>query len=72
MDFQDKVLKCVDCRTDFVFSVKDQKFFHEKQFTNEPKRCKSCKTRRVAVLAGAPQMHRAPKVETRTNCSQCG
>ena len=50
MEFQDKVLKCIDCGGDFVFTAGEQLFFHDKQFKNEPKRCKACKTRRVAVL----------------------
>ena len=71
MQFQDKILKCIDCGTDFVFTAGEQLFFHDKQFKNEPKRCKTCKGKRVAVL-GAPQNHGYAKVETRTNCSQCG
>jgi len=75
MEFQDKVLKCVDCGSDFVFTAGEQLFFHDKQFKNEPKRCKACKTKRVAVL-GAPQApgqtHRYTKVETQAVCSGCG
>jgi CxxC-x17-CxxC domain-containing protein len=71
MQFQDKVLKCIDCGTDFVFTAGEQLFFHDKHFKNEPKRCKTCKGKRVAVL-GASQGQGYAKVETRTNCSQCG
>ena len=71
MQFQDKVLKCIDCGTDFVFTAGEQLFFHDKQFRNEPKRCKNCKSKRVAVL-GTTQGQGHAKVETRTNCSQCG
>ena len=70
MQFQDKILKCVDCGTDFVFTAGEQLFFHDKQFKNEPKRCKTCKSKRVAVLGATGQGY--TKVETRTNCSQCG
>jgi CxxC-x17-CxxC domain-containing protein len=72
MEFQDKVLKCVDCGADFVFTAGEQLFFHDKQFKNEPKRCKACKGKRVAVLGAAPAGQSYPKVETRTTCSQCG
>jgi CxxC-x17-CxxC domain-containing protein len=75
MEFQDKVLKCIDCGADFVFTAGEQLFFHDKQFKNEPKRCKACKTKRVAVLGAAPVTggnHGYNKVETRTSCSQCG
>ena len=43
-EFQDRALKCVDCGTDFVFTAGEQQFYHEKNFRNEPKRCKACKT----------------------------
>ena len=72
MEFQDKILKCVDCGTDFVFTAGEQLFFHDKNFKNEPKRCKSCKGKRVAVLGPGPQGRSYAKTETRTNCSQCG
>lgn len=72
MEFQDKVLKCVDCGTEFVFTAGEQLFFHDKQFKNEPKRCKGCKSKRVAVLGAGSPSHSYQKTETRTNCSQCG
>jgi CxxC-x17-CxxC domain-containing protein len=72
MEFQDKVLKCVDCGSDFVFTAGEQLFFHDKQFKNEPKRCKACKAKRVAVLGGSPGNSAPTKTETRTTCSQCG
>jgi CxxC-x17-CxxC domain-containing protein len=74
MEFQDKVLKCIDCGADFVFTSGEQLFFHDKQFKNEPKRCKGCKTKRVAVLGAAPinGNQRFNKVETQAVCSGCG
>jgi CxxC-x17-CxxC domain-containing protein len=80
MEYQDKVLKCIDCGTDFVFTAGEQLFFHDKQFKNEPKRCKNCKGKRVAVLGatsqapshGSSRGHSSQRTETRTNCSQCG
>ncbi|MBI2683083.1 MAG: zinc-ribbon domain containing protein [Acidobacteriales bacterium] len=71
MEFQDKHLKCVDCGQDFVFTAGEQLFFHDKQFKNEPKRCKGCKTKRLSAL-GVKPANTPPKVETRTNCSACG
>jgi DNA-directed RNA polymerase subunit RPC12/RpoP len=53
MEYQDKVLKCIDCGTEFVFTAGEQLFFRDKKFTNEPKRCKNCKDKRVAVLGAA-------------------
>src|SRR5690349_18697206 len=75
MEFQDRILKCVDCGSDFVFTAGEQLFFHDKQFKNEPKRCKPCKAKR-AGSTGAPANNGGGgsyvKVETRTNCSGCG
>jgi len=75
MEFQDKQLKCVDCGSDFVFTAGEQLFFHDKQFKNEPKRCKPCKNKRatsVGASAGGASGSTYNKVETRTTCSGCG
>ena len=74
MEFQDKTLKCIDCGNDFIFTAGEQLFFHDKQFKNEPKRCKNCKGQRAAAMGHKPggggNFHQ--KVETRTTCSGCG
>lgn len=73
MEFQDRTLTCVDCGGEFVFTAGEQLFFHDKQFRNEPKRCKACKAKRVSVLEG-PSATRPVrvKIETAAVCSQCG
>jgi CxxC-x17-CxxC domain-containing protein len=71
MEFQDKILRCIDCGADFVFTAGEQLFFHDKQFKNEPKRCKACKAKRASAL-GISTPGSYPKVETRTTCSNCG
>ena len=45
MEFQDKTLNCVDCGTEFLWTAGEQLFFADKNFKNEPKRCKSCRAR---------------------------
>src|SRR5271157_470451 len=72
MEFQDKILKCIDCGADFVFTAGEQLFFHDKDFKNEPKRCKACKAKRISSSGTAPPPGIRPRVETRTNCSGCG
>ncbi|HZQ90728.1 MAG TPA: zinc-ribbon domain containing protein [Terriglobales bacterium] len=78
MEFQDKILKCVDCGADFVFTAGEQLFFHDKQFKNEPKRCKPCKAKRASSLGASASANGSAgsgsyvKVETRTTCSNCG
>lgn len=66
MEFIDKVLKCVDCGNDFVFTAGEQLFFHDKQFKNDPKRCKQCKIKRASGTGAGV------RTETRTVCSECG
>jgi hypothetical protein len=52
MEFQDKLLNCVDCGAEFVWTSGEQLFFADKNFKNEPKRCKSCKAKRAARPSG--------------------
>lgn len=70
VEYRDRVLKCVECGADFVFTSGEQSFFAEKGFRNEPKRCKTCKVRRGQPnTAGEPARQRSV---TSTICSQCG
>ena len=45
-EYKDKTIKCVDCGTEFVFTARDQEFYQEKGFTNEPQRCPECRKAR--------------------------
>ncbi len=51
MEFQDRILNCVDCAAEFMWTAGEQQFFADKDYKNEPKRCKSCKAKRgVATI----------------------
>ena len=52
MSFQDKTIKCADCGSEFVFTAAEQEFFAEKGFTNEPKRCPTCRRARRQQRGG--------------------
>ena len=65
MEFADKVLKCTDCGAEFMFTAGEQLFFHDKQFTNDPKHCKRCRAKRAR--GGS-----IVRSETRTTCWECG
>jgi len=72
-EFLDRLLTCVDCHGQFVFTAGEQIFFLDKQFKNDPKRCKPCKAKRASVAAragGTPTTGMA-RTETRTECSEC-
>jgi CxxC-x17-CxxC domain-containing protein len=45
--YTDKVLTCVDCAQQFMFTARDQEFYASRQFT-EPRRCASCRATRKA------------------------
>lgn len=46
MSYTDKVLTCADCGTEFTFTAGEQEFHASKGFTNQPRRCASCRTTR--------------------------
>ena len=71
MEFQDKILKCVDCGAEFVFTAGEQLFFRDRQFRNEPRHCKACKGKRAQTL-GMGSHRSYSKVETSVVCSNCG
>jgi CxxC-x17-CxxC domain-containing protein len=73
-EFVDRLLTCVDCHGQFVFTAGEQIFFLDKQFKNDPKRCKPCKCKRAALGAragSAPVAAGIARTETRTECSEC-
>ena len=77
MDFVDRILICTDCGGEFIFTAGEQLFFLDKQFKNDPKRCKPCKSRRGApganaATGGGPAAAGISRTETRTECSECG
>jgi CxxC-x17-CxxC domain-containing protein len=76
MDFVDRILTCTDCGGEFIFTAGEQLFFLDKQFKNDPKRCKPCKSRRSAqgaiATTGGPAAAGISRTETRTECSECG
>jgi CxxC-x17-CxxC domain-containing protein len=76
MEFVDRLLTCADCGGEFIFTAGEQLFFLDKQFKNDPKRCKPCKSRRSTLganaTAGGPAAAGISRTETRTECSECG
>jgi CxxC-x17-CxxC domain-containing protein len=72
MEFIDKLLKCADCGNSFVFTAGEQMFFHDKNFHNDPKRCKTCKLKRVASAPDGLASRSPARTETRITCSACG
>lgn len=70
MPFADKTLTCSDCGAPFTFTEGEQEFHQSKGFTNEPRRCSSCRTARRGSdggggYGGAREMFSA-------TCASCG
>ncbi len=43
--FNEKIVKCADCKSNFDLSAGEQAFFAKKGLS-EPKRCKACRKKR--------------------------
>ena len=52
MSFQEKSIQCSDCGATFTFTVEEQEFFQSRGYTNEPKRCPSCRQTRKSERYG--------------------
>jgi CxxC-x17-CxxC domain-containing protein len=73
MSFQDKSIQCSDCGATFTFSIEEQEFFQSRGYTNEPKRCPSCRQARKTERYG----NDGPGYRTRRQmfpavCADCG
>ena len=52
MEYADKTITCIDCSEPFTHSATDQQRYAERGFTNEPKRCPNCRTKRKGMGPG--------------------
>ena len=71
MSFEDKSIQCSDCGATFTFSAEEQEFFASKGYTNEPKRCPSCRQARKAERYGVGG-YRSRRQMFPAVCAQCG
>jgi CxxC-x17-CxxC domain-containing protein len=74
-EFQDKSILCIDCSSQFIWTVGEQVFFRDKQLQNPPKRCKECKqakNERLAAIAAAQASGIRQRIEVAVNCAKCG
>lgn len=73
--FQDRAITCLDCQQDFIFSAGEQEFFADKGLTNEPRRCKPCRTakkERIEANLAAQASGEKRNVRVQINCADCG
>ncbi len=73
-DFEDKIIRCIDCGSDFVWTIGEQTFFRDKGLQNPPKRCKECKhakNERLAAIVAAQTSGVKQRIEVAVNCAKC-
>ena len=65
------MLTCKDCGHQFAWTAREQQFFAEKGFANQPQRCRECRQSRRAHNAegGAGT---GPRLNFETVCAECG
>lgn len=66
MEFTDKTLVCSDCGAEFIFTAGEQEFYAGRGFTNEPRRCKTCRDGRKQ------KSFNHPKEFHDVICANCG
>jgi CxxC-x17-CxxC domain-containing protein len=74
-EFHDKNIGCIDCGKDFIWTVGEQQFFHDKGLQNPPKRCKACKqakNERINSIAAAHAAGIKQRIEVAVHCAECG
>jgi CxxC-x17-CxxC domain-containing protein len=72
MGFQDKSIQCADCGTTFTFSADEQELFQSRGYTNEPKRCPTCRQAKKAGRYGGGSGYRSERQMFPATCAQCG
>ncbi len=74
--YENKVLLCKDCGNSFDFTVRDQMFYAEKGFENEPQRCRDCRSARKVQrangsLGAVPSSTSGLREMFDATCAQC-
>lgn len=67
---EDKSITCKECGRPFVFTVRDQQFYAEKGFQNEPQRCRECRQARKVQSGSSASTPSRPSYEA--VCAECG
>ena len=71
--FTDKSLTCADCGSPFTFTAGEQEFHQSKGFTNEPRRCPTCRAaRRTDGGGGGGGFSRGDREMFSATCGSCG
>ena len=82
MTYSDKQITCSDCGTAFTFSAGEQEQYASRGYTNEPKRCPTCRAARKQSTSGSSSFGSsgsgnrsygsAPRQMYPAKCATCG
>ncbi len=78
MNYSDKILKCRECGSEFVFTAGEQEFYASRGLMNEPGRCPSCRAlrrQRMSSGNGQPSSDRPYRPQREMHpavCAECG
>jgi len=68
MSFTSREIRCADCGATFTFTASEQEFYATKGYTNDPKRCPTCRSARKESRGGTGSRRQMyPAV-----CASCG
>jgi CxxC-x17-CxxC domain-containing protein len=67
MAYEDRILRCVACGLEFVFTAEEQERFAQRGYGHEPKRCRACREDRRAKETPSGEREFHPAV-----CAGCG
>lgn len=72
--YQDQVLACRDCASDFIWTAGEQAFYAAKGLENSPSRCPSCRAvaRASRQSGGPPAGMSRPREFFPAVCDRCG
>ena len=72
MAYEDKNLTCNECNDTFVWTAGEQEFYAQRNLTNEPKRCPTCRQARRGSYGGRGGGGGAQREMHPAVCAQCG
>ena len=78
MSFENKSRPWAACGAAFDFTTEEQEFYQSKGFTNEPKRCPSCRQARKSErgggssYGGGSSRYGSPRQMFPVKCATCG
>lgn len=72
MGYTDKQIECKECGAQFAFTASEQEFYASKGYTNEPKRCPTCRQARKAQRHAEGGYSGTTRQMFPAVCAQCG